>query len=187
MDSLSNLLFLNQQAWETYLSQHVNQTEGIWLRFDKTLTTSTLTSEQALDVALCYGWIDGQIKRIDDQFYIKYFAKRRKQSIWSTKNKISVERLIQAGKMKEPGLQAVQDAKNDGRWERADLPPEDFSMEAFHLLIQTDVIAYENFLKMSKSIQKTYAMSYYTLKKEESRNRRLQVILERLKQNLPPM
>lgn len=184
---MAEFRFTTQQEWESWLSLHHSQMEGIWLRFDKTLTTSTLTSEQALDVALSYGWIDGLIKRIDDQFYIKYFAKRRKQSIWSTKNKTSVERLIQAGKMKEPGLQAVQDAKNDGRWEKADLPPEDFSLEVFHALIQNNPIAYENFLKMSKSIQKTYAMSYYTLKKEKSRNRRLFVILERLKQNLPPM
>lgn len=187
MSSLSDLFFLNQQAWEAYLSQHVSQTEGLWLRFDKTLTTSTLTSEQALDIALCYGWIDGQIRRIDDQFYIKYFSKRRKQSLWSTKNKMSVERLIKAGKMKAPGFQAVHDAQSDGRWERADLPPEDFSMEAFHVLIQSDGIAYEHLLKMSQSVQKTYALSYYSLKKEDSRNRRLQVILERLKQNHPPM
>ncbi len=101
---MSEFRFTTQQEWESWLSLHHSQMEGIWLRFDKTLSTSTLTSEQALDVALSYGWIDGLIKRIDDQFYIKYFAKRRKQSIWSTKNKTSVERLIQAGKMKEPEI-----------------------------------------------------------------------------------
>ncbi len=183
-DSIS---FENQKEFHTWLIQHGESHPGIWVRFDKTRKVSTMTPEEALDEALCFGWIDGQIQSIDEQFYLKYFAKRSNKSIWSTKNKNSVERLIKAGQMMPSGLAAVELAKKDGRWEKADHDPIDFSVEDFIELLRSNEKALNNYLAMSPSVRKTYAISYYALKKEDSRQRRLQVILERLEKNLKPM
>ena len=181
------LIFNNQKEFWDWLDLNHETHQGIWIKFDKTRTTSTLTADEALHCALCFGWIDGVLKKIDDQFYIKYFAKRTSKSIWSTKNKRTVEKLIKDNIMMTSGLKAINAAKKDGRWDKADLPPDDFNVEDFKNLLKEYTIAYMHYLEFSPSIQKTYAMSYYTLKKAESREKRLNVIIKRLEQNLKPM
>ena len=179
--------FSDKQHFHRWLdSNHVSH-PGIWVRFDKTRKVSTMTPEEALDEALCFGWIDGQIQSIDEQFYLKYFAKRRDKSVWSTKNEHSVERLIKEGRMLPSGMAAVELAKKDGRWEKADRNPIDFSLPDFINLLKPNPKALNNYLAMSPSVQKTYAMSYYVLKNEDSRQRRLLVIMDRLEKNLKPM
>lgn len=179
--------FRNQKEFRDWLDINHNVINAIWIKFDKRKETSQLTAEQALDEALCYGWIDSVIKRIDDQFYMKYFAQRRKNSIWSTKNKKAIERLLAENKMMPAGLAAVEIAKQNGRWDQADANPIDYSLSEFTQLISSDAQALANFLNFSQSIQKTYAMSYYALKKPESRKQRLEVIVSRLKNNMKPM
>lgn len=178
--------FKNQENFETWLKENLDH-EGIWIIFDKKRLTSSLTPEEALDIALCYGWIDGLIKRIDDQFYKKYFAKRLPKSIWSSKNKISVSRLIKSGQMKKEGLDAINIAKSNGRWDQSDQNPVDFSVEDFILLLKDDEQADAFYKTLSHSIQKTYALHYYTAKKEETRLRRLEDIKQRLRNHLKPM
>jgi len=180
-------LFMDKHAFWDWLNVHVDDQEGIWIRFDKFKKTSSLTPKEAVDVALCFGWIDGQLRSEGDQFYIKYFTKRRPQSIWSTVNKTNALRLIKEGLMMKQGFDAIDAAKKDGRWEKADQPPIDFDMEGFKKRIEPHEIAYQNYIKMSSSIQKIYAISYYALKKEESRVHRLDVIIDRLNRNLKPM
>ena len=89
--------------------------------------------------------------------------------------------------MMPSGLYQIELAKKDGRWEKSDQLPTDFSIDAFKNLLKSDPTAYQNFIHMSPSIQKTYVISYYILKKPESRSNRLKVIIERLHQNLKPM
>lgn len=184
---MEKLIFINKQEFWDWLAKNHASREGRLIQFDKRMKTSSLTYEEALDVALCFGWIDGVTKKIDDQFYTKYFTKRSTKSIWSTKNKNSVARLIKDGFMMPSGMEAVSLAKLDGRWDKADLPPSDFSIEAFENLLIDYPKAYEQYLIFSPSIRKTYAMSYYTLKKDESRINRLQVIIKRLENKLKPM
>lgn len=181
------IYFKNQKEFEDYLKQFHDTSKGIWIKFSKANNPDKLTPDQALRLALCYGWIDGQMKRIDDEFYIKYFTKRLPKSIWSTRNKKIAEELIKTKKMQPSGQLQIDLAKKDGRWERSDSLPEDFSLDNFKLLLQTNKLALENYLAMSPSIQKTYAISYYYLKKEESRKNRLTKIIERLLENKPPM
>lgn len=181
------LYFKDAAQFEDWLNKEQASSKGVFLRFDKSKATSSLTPDQALLIALSYGWIDGLIKRMDQQFYIKYFAPRGKKSIWSSKNKRLAEELIRDNKMHERGLYEVERAKIDGRWEKADLLPEDFSLTAFFELLKDDALAYQHYQLMSPSIQKTYAISYYVLKKEDSRSKRLGVILQRLRDNLKPM
>lgn len=184
---MDNLFFKDQKEFWYWLNDHYDDEKGYWVKFDKKRLDSKLTYEQALDVALCFGWIDGQTKRLNEEYYLKYFTRRRKNSIWSTKNKISVDRLINEGFMMPSGMYEVDRAKEDGRWDKADIPPEDFNVESFQSLLKNNPIALNNFLTFSASIQKTYAMSYYVLKKQESRDNRLKIIMDRLEKKLKPM
>lgn len=179
--------FTNKTEFETFMKANYDKHLGFWIKFDKGRTKDKLKPEEALDIALCYGWIDGLIKRIDEHYYIKYFAKRLDTSVWSTKNKKSVQRLIQDNRMTKAGLLAVDKAKKDGRWDKADQPPLDYSLDDFIELIKSNEIAYQNYLNMPKSIQKAYAMSYFNLKRQESRGKRLLVIIDRLLDNKLPM
>lgn len=127
------LLFSDQAAWRDWLNQHHSSERGVWLRLAKAASDLTSVSyAEALDVALCFGWIDGQKKRYDSDSWLQKFTPRGKRSVWSKRNREHVERLIASGEMRPAGLAAVEAAKGDGRWERAyDSPgsatvPEDF-------------------------------------------------------------
>ena len=184
---MDTLLFKDKDGFYQWLDENHETSAGVWLTFDKTRQTSTMTQAEAVRVALTFGWIDGHMKRIDDQYFVKYFTRRLKTSIWSTINKRTALELIEKGLMKPLGMEAVRLAQTDGRWERADQPPADFDLDKFSDLIRTDPLAYQNYHAFSPSIRKTYALSYYTLKKEDSRKRRLEVIIRRLKLKLKPM
>jgi len=126
------LAFATQSALEKYYTEH-HTTSGIWLRlYKKNSSVPSVNYDQALDVALCYGWIDGQVKKYDEQSYLQRFTPRRPKSVWSKRNRDHVTRLIHEGRMKESGLKEVESAKADGRWDAAyDSPknivvPDDF-------------------------------------------------------------
>jgi uncharacterized protein YdeI (YjbR/CyaY-like superfamily) len=166
-----------------FLEKNNQSDEGIWIKFDKRKTPSKLTSDQALKTALCYGWIDGQIKSLDDDFYLKYFTKRRNKSNWSDRNKKLANELIAKNLMKPPGFEEISKAKKDGRWDKKDYEFIETAIEDFNLLLKPYSLAHDNFKKMSPSIQKIYANSYYYLKNESSRISRLEKIIKRLEEN----
>ncbi len=108
-------------AWRAWLSEHHDHPEGVWLVLAKKGTTepTSLTYDQALEEALCYGWIDTQVRGGDDRTYSQRFTPRRTRSPWSKRNVAHVERLTAEGRMHSAGLAEVQRAKDDGRWELA--------------------------------------------------------------------
>jgi uncharacterized protein YdeI (YjbR/CyaY-like superfamily) len=113
-------IFLNQAEWENWLMQNGGTSAGVWLRLAKKgAAQPTLTYEQALQVALCYGWIDGKKQAESEQYWLQRFTRRSSTSIWSRLNRERVEALIAMGKMRAPGIKAVDDAKKDGRWDAA--------------------------------------------------------------------
>lgn len=182
---METLYFNDSTSFENYLKKNVDG-DSFWLKLSKKVEPK-LSADEAVEVALCYGWIDSTNKRLDDDYYLKYFAKRRDKSVWSTKNKNTIARLIEKKRMQPQGYAAIEIAKKNGCWDKGDAAPEDFDLDAFHALISNTPNAFIHWEKMSKSIQKTYAMSYYTLKTEAARARRLSVIINRLEQNLKPM
>lgn len=114
------LFFESQNEWETWLADNYELQEGVMLKFAKKDSgVTSINYSEALDVALCYGWIDGQVRAIDDAFYMQKFTPRRPRSVWSKRNIGKVEELTKLGKMKQPGLTEVEAAKADGRWEQA--------------------------------------------------------------------
>jgi uncharacterized protein YdeI (YjbR/CyaY-like superfamily) len=106
--------------WERWLAEHHADSPGVWLKFAKKGSqTPTVSYAQALDTALCYGWIDGQVRRLDESFYLQRFTRRGPRSKWSQINRDHVARLTDAGRMRPPGQAFVDAARADGRWEAA--------------------------------------------------------------------
>jgi uncharacterized protein YdeI (YjbR/CyaY-like superfamily) len=117
---LPELLLKDAAAWRTWLAKHHADHAGVWLVLHKKGgRTTTLTYSEALDEALCFGWIDGQIARRDDESYRQRFTPRRPKSPWSARNTGHVTRLIDAGRMQPAGTAAVEAARADGRWQAA--------------------------------------------------------------------
>ncbi len=116
--------FESPEAWEAWLAEHHATAGGVWVKMAKKATgIPTVTHQEALDVALCYGWIDGQRNRYDDQWFLQRFTPRRPRSNWSKINRDKVERLVAEGRMQPAGLREVERAQADGRWDAAYDPP----------------------------------------------------------------
>lgn len=108
------------EAWETWLAAQWERSDGAWLRIAKKGSgIASVTASEALDVALCYGWIDGTRRRLDDTYFLQWYCPRRPRSTWSQVNVARVQALAAAGRMRPPGLVAVDAAKADGRWQAA--------------------------------------------------------------------
>ena len=114
------LLCASDAEWEQWLAAHHADVPGVWLQFAKKgCETATVNYAQALDTALCYGWIDGQVRRMDASFYLQRFTPRGRRSKWSQINRDHVARLTESGRMRDPGRAQVEAARSDGRWDAA--------------------------------------------------------------------
>jgi uncharacterized protein YdeI (YjbR/CyaY-like superfamily) len=115
--------FPSQARFESWLRRNHAREPELWLRvYKKGSGTKSITTAEALDVALCWGWIDGIRKAFDDASFLQRYTPRRKKSLWSQVNRDHVARLLAAGRMQPPGLQAVEAARADGRWDAAYAP-----------------------------------------------------------------
>ena len=113
-------LFKSQRAWTTWLDKNHAKSAGVWLQIaKKTGHLKTVTYAEAVEAALCYGWIDGQGKGLDDSAWLQKFTPRGPRSIWSKINRTKAMELIESGRMKPAGLAAIDRAKNNGQWEAA--------------------------------------------------------------------
>jgi uncharacterized protein YdeI (YjbR/CyaY-like superfamily) len=176
------IAFPSANEWERWLAKTHAGSNGVWLRFFKKASgIPSVTHAQALSAALCYGWIDGSLKKYDKQSWLHRFAPRRPRSVWSKRNRTIAEQLIESGKMKPAGLKAVEAAKADGRWDRAyDSPskmivPEDFMKE-----LSRNKQARTFFARLNKA--NTYAIAWrlQTAKKPDTREKRMRAIIEML-------
>lgn len=114
------IAFKNSAAWRKWLNVHHKDTTGIWIRmYKKASETTSVNHAEALDQALCFGWIDGQRKGYDEVSFLQKFTPRRKKSLWSKRNIEFIARLTKAGSMTPAGLVEVERAKLDGRWAAA--------------------------------------------------------------------
>jgi uncharacterized protein YdeI (YjbR/CyaY-like superfamily) len=112
--------FRSQKAWETWLARHHERAPGIWIKLAKKASgIPTVTYDEAVEIALCYGWIDGQAKGLDESYHLQRFTPRRDRSNWSKINRRKAEAVIASGRMQPAGLRQVEAAQADGRWEAA--------------------------------------------------------------------
>lgn len=180
--------FVSRQEFREWLGEHCLSVQGIWLVFGKKGGPKTISASEALEEALCFGWIDGQMKSIDETVYVKYFALRRKGSNWSEKNKGLIDSLEKQGKMTDHGRAKVEEAKGIGTWDAPKAPPvTDEDAAIFSELLKGAEPAYSNFLAMSPSVKRMYTGLYRGAVSDEAKARRLEQIIERLNDNLKPM
>lgn len=182
------MTFSDREAFRAWLAENGATSEGVWLLFGKAGGPRTLTAGEALEEALCFGWIDGQMQRIDDTSYKKYFAQRRVGSKWSAKNKALVEGLEKQGRMTEAGRAKIAEARENGQWDA----PQPAVMGEAEIALVSGVLkghepAYTNFLAMPPSVQRTYARGYLDAKTDKGRASRLAWMVDRLDRNLKPM
>lgn len=182
------LKFADRKEFREWLLEHCLSKEGVWLLFGKAGGPRTLKAQEALEEALCFGWIDGQMQSIDDKTYKKYFSMRRDKSKWSEKNKALVEELEERGIMTEFGRKKIEEAKQNGQW---DAPkPEAVTQEQIDqvlALLQEYEPAFTNFQAMSMSVKKTYTRAYFDAKTDAGRKKRIAWMADRLNKNLKPM
>lgn len=120
IDGVEVVPFADEQDFTEWLADHHTRHEGVWLKLAKRGSgIPSLTSDEAVDVGLCFGWISGQRRSLDDRYYLQKYVPRRPKSLWSQVNVEKVAVLTAEGRMREPGLAEVRRAQADGRWARA--------------------------------------------------------------------
>lgn len=174
--------FASQTDWEAWLEMYHDSVNGVWLQFSKKGSAiPSVTYSQALDVALCYGWIDGQSKRLDEFSYLQKFTPRRTNSLWSKLNIERVTRLIADHKMKPAGIAQFEAAKADGRLQRAyDSPSTMHVPDDFLSLLDQHPKAKSFFATLSKT--NVYAITWrlQTARTPALRQQRLESIVRKL-------
>ena len=183
-----HLQFVTRDEFRSWLKNNCMSSGGVWLLFGKSGGPKTIKASEALEEALCFGWIDGQMQSIDDKTYIKYFSARRDNSKWSDKNKALVEKLEKQGVMTDYGRMKIEEAKKNGQWDA----PKPAAVTDEQIAFLSDLLkeyepAYTNFQAMSPSIKKTYTRAYLDAKTDAGREKRLAWMVERLSKNLKPM
>jgi uncharacterized protein YdeI (YjbR/CyaY-like superfamily) len=168
--------------WEAWLNKNHLKSSGVWLRlFKKSSGAQTIARADALDLAICHGWIDGQAKPFDAESWLQKFTPRRPKSIWSKINKQHVARLVKSGKMKAAGLAAVAAAKSDGRWKAAYDSPKNATIPSdFLKKLSRNRRAKEFFATLNRTNLYSIVWRLQTAKKPETRARRMKAILEKL-------
>jgi uncharacterized protein YdeI (YjbR/CyaY-like superfamily) len=182
LNTIPIIEFKTAKTFETWLSKNHDKSNGLWLKiFKKNSGKKTISYAEALDVALCYGWIDGQKQAHDEQAWLQKFCARGPKSIWSKINTGHVERLINEGRMRPAGLKAVEEAKADGRWERAYDSPSKLTIPADFLKeLSKNKKAEAFFMGLNKTNLFSIGFRLQTAKKQETREKRIKEIIEML-------
>jgi uncharacterized protein YdeI (YjbR/CyaY-like superfamily) len=180
--NISTLSCETKAAWAAWLAKNHRASEGIWLRLaKKSADTSSVTYTEAIDVALCYGWIDGQKQADNEHFWLQRFTPRSARSIWSKINRDKATKLMANGQMKEAGLKEIERAKNDGRWDAAydsartaEVPID------FQAALDRNPKAKAFFATLNSSNRYAILFRIHTAKKIETRESRIQKFVQML-------
>ena len=181
---LPTLHFATREDWEDWLETNHATSPGIWVKLAKKGSgVDSVTQPEALDAALCFGWIDGQANRCEDPFWLQKYTPRTARSRWTKKNCGKAETLLAEGRMRPAGLRAMEAAKADGRWERAYDSPRNITVPAdLQQKLEEDPTARDFFVKLSG--QNRYAILHriHDAKKPETRARRIEKFVTMLRE-----
>ena len=173
---MKNVYVKNRKQWRNWLTKnHDKETEGIWLIFYKKNTGQlTLDYEESVEEALCFGWIDSIIKKIDDEKYVRKFTPRKDKSQWSELNKKRTDKMIKEGRMTEIGLAKITEAKKSGIWRQDSRPSISFDLPSeFAEVLASNKKAKENFEGLASSYQKQYIAWITAAKRPETKKKRI--------------
>lgn len=178
------LEFSSEHDWEQWLEDHHCRTSGVWLRFAKRgAAPATITHAQALDVAVCFGWIDGQSRSLGATHYLQRFTPRGPRSRWSQINRQKAESLIATGRMREAGLAQVRAAQADGRWDAAYQPSSRATVpDDFQRALDADPTARQFFDTLTGMRRYAFLYRLHHVKTPGARSRRIANYIELLRQ-----
>lgn len=181
--------FGSRDEFRKWLYDNCLSSAGIWTLFGKAGGPKTIKAGEALEEALCFGWIDGQMEKIDDKTYKKYFSMRREKSKWSNKNKELAKRLEEQGRMTDFGRKKIADAKKNGQWDAVNplAVITEEQIARLSAILESYEPAYTNFQAMSLSVKKTYTRAFFDAKTDAGREKRIAWMVDRLNKNLKPM
>jgi uncharacterized protein YdeI (YjbR/CyaY-like superfamily) len=187
---LKNLPVMHFQTcseWDDWLAENHQNDSGIWVKIAKKgRAVKTPTYAELLDVALCYGWIDGQKYKLDDDFYLQKFTPRRKNSIWSKINTEKAEKLMAAGRMQPAGLAEIEQAKRDGRWAAAYHPQSTMPIpEELKAALDANPKAKAFFDTLNKTNRFAFCMRVQSARKPETRQKRVAEFIKMLENEIP--
>lgn len=174
--------------WRAWLAKNYHSDETIWVTVSKKdAVKPTLSQSEAVDEALCYGWIDGTARSLDENYFLQSFSKRKPKSVWSKINKEKVSRFIKEGRMAQPGMESISAAKANGYWSILD------DVEA--LIIPADLedalkknpAAYTYFIALSRSDKKQLLQWIVLAQRPETRQKRIQEIATAAAENKKPL
>jgi uncharacterized protein YdeI (YjbR/CyaY-like superfamily) len=177
------LSFATPGELEAWLGEHAEDSDGIWLKFAKKGSgIRSVVYPEALETALCHGWIDGQVKRLDEDHYLQRFTPRRARSKWSKRNRKMAERLIAEGRMRPAGLAEVERAQRDGRWEEAYDSPSTATVPAdFQVALDAEPAAAEFFSGLGSTKRYPFLYRIQDAKRPETRAKRIAEYVELLR------
>ena len=182
---LPTLPFATKNKWADWLAGQHGKSTGVWLKLAKKDSgISSVTYDEAVEAALCYGWIDGQKKGFDEKYWLQKFTPRGSKSIWSKINTEKAERLIASGEMNPAGLKAIELAKQDGRWDAAYSSQKNMSVpDDFQAALDKNQKAKTFFATLNSVNRYAILFRIQTAKKAETRTRRIQQFVEMLERN----
>jgi uncharacterized protein YdeI (YjbR/CyaY-like superfamily) len=179
-----HLYFKNATAWREWLHNNHNSSTGVYLIFYKVNSPfESMRWEEAVQVAICYGWIDSTVKSVDEHCRKQIFSPRKDKSVWSKLNKTYIEDLIDNNLMHESGLAKIEIAKQNGSWTSLDTVEDLIIPEDLTLAFNQNPEAFENYQNFSPSYRKGYLYWLNQAKRAETRNNRITTIIELCKQN----
>lgn len=180
--------FANREEFRKWLCEHCLSHTGVWLLFGKAGGPKTIKAGEALEEAICFGWIDGQMQSIDSKTYKKYFSPRREKSKWSEKNKALAKSLEERGLMTDFGRTKIEQAQKNGQWYAPNpMAVTEEQIAQLLALLQGHEPACTNFAAMPLSVKKTYTRAYFDAKTDAGRKKRIAWMVDRLNKNLKPM
>ncbi|KAJ0164209.1 hypothetical protein CTA2_1517 [Colletotrichum tanaceti] len=178
------LRFPDQMAWEQWLQRSHGESQGVWLQMaKKNAERPTVTYDEAVDAALCFGWIDGQRKALDAQHFVQRFTPRRRNSLWSRRNVGKVAALTAAGRMRPAGQAEVDAARADGRWDRAYSSPSVMEVPAdFEGALRDNAEAKRFFDALGRTQRYVFLWRIETTRRPETRKRKIGEFVDLLSQ-----
>lgn len=184
MNKKEQFYFKNAIEWREWLHNNYHSSTGVYLVFYKVNSNfESMRWEEAVRVAICYGWIDSTVKKIDEHGRKQLFTPRKDKSVWSKLNKTYIQNLIAENVMHESGLAKIEIAKQNGSWNSLDAVEDLIIPEDLKNAFENNEIAFENYKNFSPSYQKSYLYWLNQARKSETRNNRITAIIDLCRQN----
>lgn len=185
---MNTLFCKNRSEWRDWLQKNYNKESEVWLIYMKKHTKKqTVSYNDAVEEAICFGWIDSLIKRIDDDSYMQKYTPRKPKSVWSLVNKKRVEKMIRENKMTPAGIKLIEIAKENGQWAKAYSSKTKFKMPDKLLnALKENPEALKNFNNFPPSAKNNYIGYIISAKREDTIKRRIDTVVERSRKKLKP-